>query len=348
MFFSAAFVILFTFGLVALRQWMMNQNLRESLSDWITILLIGGVPLVAAVFGIAAAMGIRKEPERSAEEVLPIPPFTRSAGAYLTSFLLLFAIGVPLLVLGISMNSLLVFGDYGIEQDVVMAVTAVVYFHLLSFVLYYWIKDIFLSVVLAALVMFAHYQLFEFLRHISEWYNYPYHPTNIFNNTFLLNSVVSVFAVLLALLLLAKNIERGIRITLRRGISICLIILSGLAVSAGIAIYASNVVKTALFPDFALWRGSFVDETRLGNWISGHFDHGQQDPIESEWSTVKFCTEVPILISVGIERFPPFSCGMEVLGSSRTQMRIRLTNTLCYSLHQTSRFERFLVLYPKR
>lgn len=265
LFFSAAFVILFTFGLVALRQWMMNQDLRESLSDWIAILLIGGIPLVAAVFGIAAAMGIRKEPERSAEEVLPIPPFTRSAGAYLTSFLLLFAIGVPLLILGIAMNSLLVFGDYGIERDIVMAATAVVYFHFLSFVLYYWIKDIFLAVVLTALVMFAHYQLFGFLRYISDWYNYPYHPTNIFNKTFLLNSVVSFSAVLLALFLLAKNIERGIRITLRRGISICLIILSGLAISAGIAIYASNVVKTALFPDFALWRGSFVNETRLGS-----------------------------------------------------------------------------------
>jgi hypothetical protein len=76
--------------------------------------------------------------------------------------------------------------------------------------------------------------------------------------------VVSLFAVLLALLLLAKNIERGIRITLRRGISICLIILSGLAISAGIAIYATNVVKTGLYPDFTVWRGSFVDETRLG------------------------------------------------------------------------------------
>jgi hypothetical protein len=112
----------------------------------ILMLLIAGIPFFGVILGAMAGSSLRKEPVKSIEELLPVPPLKRVLAAYTASlaYYILIAFVSPLILASEDvMRSVYSTDTFGkISQfPNIWILLVLLHFHFLSFTFSYWTKN---------------------------------------------------------------------------------------------------------------------------------------------------------------------------------------------------------------
>jgi len=177
------------------------------------------VLILAVLLGVQSGSNLRREPQKSAEEALPVHPVKKLLGAWLASFLYLAALGVPVFVLAVTGSQEYARYSYWCRGWGLFAVAvAAIHLHLRSFLLSYWLPQPVFAGGLAAL--FAAGDLYF----AGNWF---YGVTALSIPLFGITSVlVPGFAWLGSLILVSNRVELGSRAGLLRGAVVFLLITS--------------------------------------------------------------------------------------------------------------------------
>lgn len=139
----------------------------EAFQGTILYFTVIGVPLLAVLLAGTAGTGLRREPQRSAEDFLPVPPWMKVLGSYLTSLLFFLFVATPLVLLCLRIC------DAKTISDVHSQIFGSVWFffwplyllklHAISFAFSYWWKHPVLAGGIALLMVLTEGLLLEYL-----------------------------------------------------------------------------------------------------------------------------------------------------------------------------------------
>jgi len=141
-FLSTLFVMIVgVLGVGAGSAFLRHMNLRDAITG-AAAFLVCGLPLLAALFGIQFGMGLRRDAERSHEEVLPVHPVVKVFGSYLASLIYFAAIGCLVLQLLAfqSVNRVVDSWQPQAALNLASVILALLQIHFLAFAFSYWWK----------------------------------------------------------------------------------------------------------------------------------------------------------------------------------------------------------------
>jgi hypothetical protein len=205
-----------------------HRNLAEAFSAVLAITIVGGIPLLAILFGVSAAAGLREDAARKAEEMLPFSPGQRVFGAYFTSLSYFLLTCAFLALLGFAFGS----GSHFKELPDSFQRTApafpllMIHLHVLSFVLTYWIKNSIFSAGLAAILVGSETYLFWCLVKLFGMRHVAGFPPSIERQLYWCLFLVAVASIssLLILIPISRRIEHENKITIPLGLVSLLVI----------------------------------------------------------------------------------------------------------------------------
>ncbi|HJZ13122.1 MAG TPA: hypothetical protein VJ521_13280 [Acidobacteriota bacterium] len=195
------------------------------------------LPLVAVIFGVQSATSLRREAEKSHEEVFPVRPGIRVAGAYLAS--LIYFSAITLLVLGLL--------GYGEVYEVVYAwIGLPIYYpglgfllllqtHFLAFAFTYWLRLPLLAGGVALILQSLDAFVKSVLISVNKSFYFPISGlfTDTTINSWLFGATVFAWgAGMVAIFSFATRLERGARLRFSRASAMVLCLINGPILSA--------------------------------------------------------------------------------------------------------------------
>lgn len=209
-----------------------DMSLSGSITYTLNFAFIGSAFLLPLYFGVATANCLRREPDKSTEDCLPASPLRRVWAAYRAGLVYSAALGLVVTI---------VFLSWQIPQgsnhfDILEAGTfllAVIYFHLVSFLFGYMIRNALLASGAAIVTILLHYSCISALQRMSyswmidhgtygNWWNWA---SAIYLGALVLAAVIAV----LSLIFLARKMQRGIKAPFEVAAVVCLLLLLPLA-----------------------------------------------------------------------------------------------------------------------
>lgn len=226
-FFSLIVIVLLSFVLIQfMPSYFKGYADYDVVGAGMTFLVVFGIPMLAVVMGAIHAAVLRRDPEKSAEEPLPVSPDRKVLGGYLGSLIYFLLIAVPFML---CYPSFIQTSAFGHMMDNIFALLissswwlALLLLHLLSFALTYWLKQPIMGGGLAVIAILTQGALM-----MSMAWELPNRPLSSYRLTYYyewwqFSSVQTTVAVVLittafliafrSLLLLGRKLERGVRI----------------------------------------------------------------------------------------------------------------------------------------
>ena len=253
-FFSTLFVIVVgVLGTAVFTSYMNRLSPHEAFVG-AAAFLICGLPLLTVMFGVQSAVSLRREAERSQEEVIPVSPITRVSGAYLTSLLFFLAVALPILgllgsaevynVVYIWLGSALLYP--------VLCLVLLIHLHLLGFAISYWLNLPVLggglALILIVIDTFEKSVLIAVSRNL--WFmgmgvEVPYKFIEIWMPG---TTLMAWLLGLTGLMFVATKVERGKRLGYSKGLLVALVLVLGPILSTAIVEVVATRADRLLIP----------------------------------------------------------------------------------------------------
>jgi hypothetical protein len=206
-----------------------------------TVLVVFGIPVLALAMGAMHAAALRREPEKSVEEALPVSPGRKLMGSYLASLFYFVGIALPFMLLYPSFIRVSAFGHM---MDNIFALLissswwlALLLLHLQAFALTYWLKQPIMGGGLAGIAMVAQSTLMMATAWLLPSLQAQHYRLSYYYEWWQLSSVQTMVAatVVIAafllnfrgLILLARKLERGIHINFTTALKVVFMLFFG-------------------------------------------------------------------------------------------------------------------------
>jgi hypothetical protein len=231
-----------------------NRNLIEFVKDLFGFLSIGFV-FVLAISGASSAYHLRREPYKSADELLPFKPAQRTVGSYFVNLLYL--------LIGSSVFMLATY-FFGASKEIdwlkpSLAIFLIIHFHMLCFIFAYWMNHSALAIVFSALIIWCEFLLIEQRSFFFLFLKNPYVSSveAFLSVGSVLSFIVGFVGGLIALALISTRIERERNVRWSLGfIAFCIVITGTLLLTVDL-IKTSYSAQTKLWTEDRIW---WIDE----------------------------------------------------------------------------------------
>jgi ABC-2 family transporter protein len=204
-----------------------NLQLSEAIVYTVELAFFASAFLLPLYFGVAAGSGLRREPEKSTEDLLPASPLKRARAAYAVGLFHAVALGLALTIIFVLTQ--LEKASFRLEISDATFLFAGLYFYLICFLFGYLIRQPLVASGAAIFTILLNSSCLSMLRQMSYSWMVEYgHDMNWWTWTSALWLGITVLGLVIPgvfLVLLIRKMQRGINATFEAVAVICLLLL---------------------------------------------------------------------------------------------------------------------------